>query len=85
MVAIYTNYYHIEERNINIIISKESLAKIELDIKDRPKIVDKKIRIGDFEGDTIIGVRGGDKACLLTLVDRKSKFTIIRKYLIKLL
>ena len=59
--------------------SKRIPIQNRIDIKDRPKIVDKKIRIGDFEGDTIIGVRGGDKACLLTLVDRKSKFTIIRK------
>lgn len=59
--------------------SKRSTIPNRIDIKLRPKIVDKKLRIGDFEGDTIIGVRGGDKACLLTLVDRKSKYSIIRK------
>lgn len=50
-----------------------------VDISKRPTVVDRKIRIGDFEGDTIVGARGGDKACLLTLVDRASKFTIISK------
>jgi len=50
-----------------------------IDIKERPKIVDDKSRVGDFEGDTIVGVKGGDKVCLLTLVDRKTKYTIIRK------
>ena len=50
-----------------------------IDISERPGIVDKKIRIGDLEGDTIVGVKGGDKSCLLTLVDRVSKYTIIRK------
>jgi IS30 family transposase len=59
--------------------SKRSNIPNRIDIKDRPKIVDKKLRIGDFEGDTIVGIRGGDRACLLTLVDRKSKFAIIRK------
>lgn len=46
-------------------------------IDDRPKIVDKKTRIGDWEIDTIIGKN--HKGVLLTIVDRKSKFTLIRK------
>jgi transposase, IS30 family len=58
---------------------KRSSIVNRVDISQRPKIVDKKIRIGDLEGDTIVGIRGGDKACLLTLVDRHSKFTIMRK------
>ncbi len=59
--------------------SRRSTIVNRIDISQRPKIVDKKSRIGDLEGDTIVGVRGGDKACLLTLVDRSSKFTIMRK------
>jgi transposase, IS30 family len=59
--------------------SKRSTIANRVDISQRPKIVEKKVRLGDFEGDTIVGCRGGDKACLLTLVDRASKFTIIRK------
>lgn len=59
--------------------SKKTTIPNRVDISQRPKIVEDKTRIGDLEGDTIIGVRGGDKACLLTLVDRASKFTIIRK------
>lgn len=50
-----------------------------VDISKRPKIVENKTRIGDFEGDTIVGVRGGSKNCLLTLADRKSKFTLIKR------
>lgn len=57
--------------------------KNRVDISERPKIVEEKQRIGDFEGDTIVGVRGGGKNCLMTLVDRKSKFTLIRKTLDK--
>jgi IS30 family transposase len=59
--------------------SKRGTITNRTDISQRPKIVEDKSRIGDLEGDTIVGVRGGDKACLLTLVDRVSKFTIIRK------
>lgn len=59
--------------------TKRSLIRDRVDISLRPAIVEKKIRIGDLEGDTIVGIKGGDKSCLLTLVDRVSKYTIIRK------
>lgn len=44
-------------------------------IDERPKIVDEKSRIGDWEGDTIIGK--GHKGALLTLVERKTLYTVI--------
>ena len=53
------------------------------DISKRPKVVESKSRIGDMEGDTIVGARGGSKDCLLTLVDRKSKFCFIKRTLDK--
>ncbi len=46
-------------------------------IDKRPKIVDTKKHIGDWEADTII-VRN-HKGALLTLVNRKSKYTLIHK------
>jgi len=45
-------------------------------ISKRPKIVDKKIRIGDWEVDTIIGKY--HQGAIVTIVDRKSKFTLMR-------
>jgi len=45
-------------------------------ISKRPKIVDKKVRIGDWEVDTIIGKY--HKGVIVTIVDRKSKFTLMR-------
>lgn len=44
-------------------------------IDDRPKIVEEKSRIGDWEGDTIIGK--GHKGALLTLVERSTLYTLI--------
>jgi len=44
-------------------------------IDERPGIVDKKVRIGDFELDTVVGK--GRKGYLVTLVERKSKLTLI--------
>lgn len=45
-------------------------------IDRRPKIVEKKNRIGDFEIDTVIGRH--HVGALVTVVDRKSKFTLIK-------
>jgi IS30 family transposase len=46
-----------------------------VDIAERPKIVEKKQRIGDFEGDTIVGK--GRKGAIVSMVDRKSKYTTL--------
>lgn len=50
-----------------------------VDISEHPAIVDKKSRIGDFEIDTVVSAKSSGKGCLLTMVDRRSKFTFIRK------
>ncbi len=51
--------------------------KNKVSIEDRPKIVDEKKRIGDWEIDTVIGKN--HKGALVTIVDRVSKFTVIAK------
>lgn len=48
-----------------------------VDIKERPEIVNTKSRVGDWEGDTIIGAK--HQGAILSYVDRKSKFTILAK------
>lgn len=63
-------------------------------IKDRPKYIDKKKRIGDFEIDTVMG--SGDQHCIATVIERKTGYSYIgklknrtkeemNKYLIKLI
>lgn len=51
--------------------------KDRVSIDRRPGIVDTRQRIGDWEGDTIIGK--GRRSALLTLVERKSLYTLIVK------
>lgn len=51
--------------------------KNRVSIEERPAVVDKRQRIGDWEGDTIIGK--GRKSALLTLVERKTLYTVIAK------
>jgi len=46
-------------------------------IDERPQIVAERERLGDWEGDTIIG--HGHKGAVLTLVDRKSGYTLLGK------
>ena len=46
-------------------------------IADRPEVIEQRLRLGDFEGDTVLGPPG--TGGLATLVDRLSRFTIIVK------
>ena len=46
-----------------------------VDIDQRPAIVEKKTRVGDWEADLVSGVH--HRGFLVTLVERRSKFTLI--------
>lgn len=46
-------------------------------IAHRPAVIEQRLRLGDFEGDTVLGPPG--TGGLATLVDRKSRYTIIAK------
>ena len=48
-----------------------------IDISERPAIVARKTRLGDWEGDTVVGA--GHKGGLLTLVERKTQLSKIIK------
>ena len=50
-------------------------------IDERPAIVDARDRIGDWEGDTVIGK--GHQGALVTVVERASLFTVIRSVMRK--
>lgn len=53
---------------------RRGVIKNRVSIDERPEIVDEKIRIGDWEGDTVIGKnhRGG----LVTLAERVSRYVL---------
>jgi len=46
-----------------------------ISIEERPGVVEKRERIGDWEGDTVIGRR--HRGAILSVVDRKSLFTVL--------
>lgn len=56
---------------------KRGQLKNRVSIEERPLEVEDKARIGDFEIDTVIGKN--HQGALVTIVDRKSKFTLIKK------
>ena len=56
---------------------KFNTIKPEHTIHDRPEIVEKRERVGDWEGDTIAG--GVGKGYLITLVDRSMRYLVAAK------
>ena len=59
--------------------NKDSRGQIKnaVSIDERPEIVEEKSRIGDWEIDTVIGKN--HKQALVTIVERVSKFTVMKK------
>ena len=46
-------------------------------IDKRPAVVDRRNRVGDWEGDTVMGLKR--KSALLTMVERKTLYTVIAR------
>ena len=61
--------------------SRRGCIPNQVSIDERPAIVDARQRLGDWEGDTVIGK--GHRGALVTLVERKSLYTVIRAVLHK--
>ncbi|EWH04350.1 integrase [Pseudoalteromonas lipolytica SCSIO 04301] len=57
--------------------SKRVIIPNRVGIEHRPAIVDTKTRFGDWEADTVLGKHG--KGAIVSLVERTSKFYLIRK------
>jgi IS30 family transposase len=68
-----------KSRRRKIIKGSKRKGKIKdtISIDNRPMVINQRIRLGDFEGDLIIGK--GQKSAIATLVDRKSRYTLIIK------
>jgi len=75
--ALYTHLRHSGKKRKKRYGSKDRRGQIKnrISIDARPKVIDKKQRIGDWEGDTIIGKQ--QQKAIVTLVDRASKVVCI--------
>ena len=76
---LYNHLRHANKKRKKRYGSQDQRGQIHgrISIDKRPAIVDAKKRIGDWEIDTIIGKKY--KSVLLTIVERKSKLTLIKK------
>ncbi len=77
--TLYQHLRHLHKSHRKRYGSYERRGRIKnaLSIEQRPSVVDTRSRIGDWEGDTIIGKN--KKSAIYTLVDRKSLYTVIVK------
>lgn len=57
--------------------SRRGLIPDRVGIEERPAIVDARLRIGDWEADTVIGK--GHRQAIVSLTERKSKLTLLKK------
>jgi IS30 family transposase len=64
-------------RNRSLTQDNRGRIKGATSIEDRPSVVEERSRLGDWEMDLIIGRASG--SVLLTMVDSKSRYTIIEK------
>jgi len=76
---LYKHLRHSNKKRKKRYGSKDRRGQIKnrISIDERPGIVDRKERIGDWEIDTVIG--RNHKGALLTIVERRSKFTTIAR------
>lgn len=56
---------------------QENEEKASISIRDRPAVVDRRQRYGDWEGDTVVGPK--HQSAIVTVVDRKSGYLLTRK------
>jgi transposase, IS30 family len=76
---LYKHLRHSNKKRKKQYGSKDKRGQIRnrVSIEERPEIVGQKTRIGDWEIDTVIGKN--HQGALVTIVDRVSKFTLIKK------
>lgn len=69
----YTERKHLRRRGIRKYCRGDNRTiRPDHTIHERPKVIDERSRLGDWEGDTVLG--GPGKGGLVTVVDRKSRY-----------
>lgn len=70
----YSRKQHLRRRGKRIQTRKANYNTIKPDrlIDERPEVIEKRLRVGDWEGDTVYGAPG--KGLIVTCVDRKSRY-----------
>src|SRR5512142_1642539 len=76
---LYKHLRHVTKRRRKRYNSHDSRGRLagKRHISERPQEIEERLTIGHWEGDTVIGT--DRKHCILTLVERKTGFVIIKK------
>jgi len=74
---LYKNLRHKFKHRKRPLFGKRVIIKDKVSIHQRPEIIDKKLRFGDWEIDLIVGSKNKD--AILTIVERTTKFLIMFK------
>jgi len=74
---LYKNCRHRLKHRSRPVGGKAVIIKDKRSIEERPSVVEERSRIGDWEVDTIVGP--ANRGAILTMVDRKSGFLLLRK------
>jgi len=75
---LYKHLRHSRKRRKKYGSKRLSNIKNKRNIASRPKIIEEKIRIGDWEIDTVIGAK--QEGAILTIVDRVAKFLVSKQF-----
>lgn len=70
-------YHHHKRKNKRKFNKKRTTIKDQVSIDLRPKHIQQRQEVGHWEGDLMIGV--GQKSAIATLVERKTRYTIVMK------
>jgi IS30 family transposase len=74
---LYKNLRHRLKHRKRPAGGKKVVIPNKVSIEERPEIINKKERFGDWEIDTIVGK--GNKGAILTLTERKTGFLLMKK------
>lgn len=70
-------YHHHKRRNKRKFNKNKTRIKDQVSIDNRPAHIEQRLEVGHWEGDLMIGV--GQKSAIATLVERKTRYTIVMK------
>lgn len=70
-----------KRRHTKQYVERRGKFKVIHPLSERPEIANQRGRIGDWEADTVVG-KGG-KVCLVTLVDRMSRYLLCARAFVK--
>ena len=70
-------YHHHKRRNKRKFNKNTTRIKDQVSIDNRPEHIEQRLEVGHWEGDLMIGV--GQKSAIATLVERKTRYTIVMK------